>query len=322
MRNSLEQQYVARHASAGGSGCAARCTASATRVQLATGRRSANEANIASGGEHEATALRAPTVGAFGVAALSRTADSIPSSAMHIGAAASSTSKAREPGVGALPSISRWPSIHLFPIPKLAGAASVALRQIRADDAAALQDFVRALSPASRRLRFHAALSELPGVTLQALTRVDQRAHVAFVLTSKERGTERIVGEARYVVSGEAETAEFGIAVADGFRGLGLADRLLAALVDTARAAGLRWLVGDVLADNSRMLAFVRRCGFAETTRGVEPGLVRVERCVDRPLVPAQAAESLTGTVRRRVRRVLTALTPSPRGAAPACEPF
>ena len=81
------------------------------------------------------------------------------------------------------------PSIHLFPIPKTAAAPSVALRQIRADDAAALQDFVRALSPASRRLRFHAALNELPGATLQALTRVDQRAHVAFALTSKERGT-------------------------------------------------------------------------------------------------------------------------------------
>ena len=83
---------------------------------------------------------------------------------------------------------------------KPAGGASVALRQIRADDAAALQAFVRALSPASRRLRFHMALNELTESALQALTRVDQHAHVAFVLTTTERGAERIVGEARYVV--------------------------------------------------------------------------------------------------------------------------
>ena len=115
------------------------------------------------------------------------------------------------------------PSIHRFLTRKPAGVASVALREIRPDDAAALQAFVRALSPAARRLRFHAALNELTESALQALTDVDQRAHVAFVLTTTERGAERIVGEARYIVSGDKETAEFGIAVADGFRGLGLA---------------------------------------------------------------------------------------------------
>jgi acetyltransferase len=207
-------------------------------------------------------------------------------------------------------------SIRLFPARTPAGVASVALRQIRPDDAAALQDFVRALTPASRRLRFHAALNELPEPTLQAMTRVDQRAHGAFVLTTTERGTEQIVGEARYVVSGDGETAEFGIAVADAFRGRGLAERLLAALIDAARTAGLRWLVGEVLAGNARMLAFVRRCGFAATTRGPAPGLVRVERCVDRPLAVAQAAGSRTGVARRRVRRVLAAFLPSPRAAA------
>jgi len=148
---------------------------------------------------------------------------------------------------------------------KPAGGASVALRQIRADDAAALQAFVRALSPASRRLRFHMALNELTESALQALTRVDQHAHVAFVLTTTERGAERIVGEARYVVSSDKETAEFAIAVAEGFRGLGLAERLMTALIGAARAAGLRWLIGEVLAGNARMLAFTRRCGFAET---------------------------------------------------------
>lgn len=198
----------------------------------------------------------------------------------------------------------------------------VALRQIRPNDAAALQGFVRALSPASRRLRFHGALSELSEGALQALTSVDQRGHVAFVLTVAEYGTERIVGEARYAASGDGEVAEFGIAVADAFRGKGLADRLLAALIDAACAAGLRWLVGEVLVGNARMLAFTRRCGFAATTRGVAPGLVRVERCVDRSLPPARAAGSWTGITRRRIRRALATLLPSPREAGPVFEPF
>ena len=215
------------------------------------------------------------------------------------------------------------PAIDLFSSPKPDRVAPVALRQIRPDDAPALQAFVRALSPASRRLRFHMALNELTESGLRTLTRVDQRGHVAFVLTTTERGTERIVGEARYVVSCDKETAEFAIAVADEFRGLGLAERLMAALIGAARAAGLRWLVGEVLAGNARMLAFARSCGFVETTRGgLEPGVVRVERCVDRPLLVAQAATSCTGVAYRRVRRLLTALLPSPRQAVLDFQPF
>jgi acetyltransferase len=204
-----------------------------------------------------------------------------------------------------------------------AGVASVALRQIRPDDAAALQSFVRALSPASRWLRFHAALNELSETMLRALTCVDQRGHVAFVLTYTEHGTERIVGEACYAVSSDGETAEFGIAVADAFRGQGLAERLLAALIDGARAAGLRWLVGEVLAGNARMLAFMRRCGFTATTRGgLEPGLARVERSVDRPLPVAQAAGSWTGVARRRLHHLLAALLHSPRDGGSVFQPF
>jgi hypothetical protein len=82
-------------------------------------------------------------------------------------------------------------------------------------------------------------------------------------------------------------------------------------------------LVGEVLAGNARMLGFVRRCGFAATTRGgMEPGLVRVERSVARPLPAAQAAESWTGVARRRVRRLLAALLPSPRDTGSVFQPF
>jgi acetyltransferase len=215
------------------------------------------------------------------------------------------------------------PSIDPFSIRKPAGVASVTLRQIRPDDAPALQAFVRAVSAVSRRLRFHMALNELTESGLQALTRVDQRAHVAFVLTTTERGTERIVGEARYVVTPDKETAEFAIAVAEGFRGIGLAERLMAALIGAARAGGLRWLFGEVLAGNARMLAFARRCGFAETTRGgLEPGVVRVERCVDRPLAVAEADGSRMGVLHRQVSRLLGALMPWRRESARDFQPY
>ena len=45
--------------------------------------------------------------------------------------------------------------------------------------------------------------------------------------------------------------------------------------------------------------------GFAESTRGVEPGLVRVERRVDRPLAAAQVAGSWMQAAGRLVRHLL-----------------
>jgi len=172
-------------------------------------------------------------------------------------------------------------------------------------------------------MRFHAALNELSESSLRALTCADQRGRVALVLTATEHRTERIVGEACYAVSSDGETAEFAIAVADALRGQGLAERLLTALIDKARAAGFRWLVGEVLAGNARMLAFMRRCGFAATTRGgLEPGVVRVERSVAWPLPAAQAAESWPGVARHRVHRLLAALLPSPRDAGSVVQPF
>jgi RimJ/RimL family protein N-acetyltransferase len=204
-----------------------------------------------------------------------------------------------------------FPWLRLLRVYGQACTAPVALRRILPGDAAALQDFVRALSPAARQLRFHGALNELPETTLLALTRVDQREHVAFVLTVTENGSERIVGEARYVVSETPDTAEFGVAVADAFQGRRLAQRLLARLIDAARASGLRWLVGDVLAGNSRMLAFTSRCGFAVTTRRTPPGLVRVERCVDQPLPEAAPMTSWAAAARHAVRRLLGGSRPA-----------
>jgi hypothetical protein len=70
------------------------------------------------------------------------------------------------------------------------------------------------------------------------------------------------------------------------------------------------------------MLGFMRRYGFAETTCGdLEPGLVRVERSVDRSLPVAQAAGSLT-RIARRVRRLLHALLPSPGEVGSVFQPF
>lgn len=152
------------------------------------------------------------------------------------------------------------------------------IRPVLPADAALEQAFVRSLSAASRRNRFHGAINELTDRMLRYLTCVDQRKHVGLVLTVEQDGAEAVIGDARYVVEADGETAEIAVAVSDAWQGLGLARRLIEALVRTAKASGLCRLVGEVLASNARTLTFIERCGFVRSTRGADPGVVAVQR--------------------------------------------
>ena len=135
---------------------------------------------------------------------------------------------------------------------------SVVLHPVGPQDAEAEQGFVRALSPASRVMRFHFGLRELAPQLLRAMTDFDPRRQVAVAARDPRSG--RVVADARYVLEAGGE-AEFAIAVADDWQGAGLGGALLQWLLDTARRRGVPALFGDVLHDNRRMIALVRRHG-------------------------------------------------------------
>ena len=139
----------------------------------------------------------------------------------------------------------------------------VRVRPVRAGDAEGEQAFVVALSPQSRRSRFHGALKQLPEPVLRAMTAVDFQQHVAIVAEAGcSDGAARLVADARYVLAEEGQGgAEFAVAVADDWQGLGLGSALLQRLAQHARARGLGRLHGRVLVDNSPMLGLMRRLG-------------------------------------------------------------
>ena len=143
----------------------------------------------------------------------------------------------------------------------LADGRSVRVRPVRPGDAAAEQAFVTALSPGSRRRRFHGTMKQLPASVLRAMTAIDFRRHVALVAEAGcADGAARLVADARYVRDDDGD-AEFAIAVADDWQGLGLGRALLRRLGRHARLSGVATLHGSVLADNEPMLALLRSLG-------------------------------------------------------------
>ena len=130
----------------------------------------------------------------------------------------------------------------------------VTLRAIRAEDKDKLQEAVRGLSAESRYYRFMSPLRELSPQLLERATHPEADRELQLVAVVGEGGREKIVGGARYAAAAGSTDCEFAVAVADELHGLGLARRLLEALMRTARARGFERMEGYILATNTRML--------------------------------------------------------------------
>lgn len=149
----------------------------------------------------------------------------------------------------------------------LSNGVRVELRPVQPQDSMLLSAMMARLSPQTKYNRFHGSVNNLTSTLLRYMSCVDQQRHVAFVLTTEQNGEEHIIADARYVVDEDSkdESAEFAIMVEDRWQRFGLAEHAIHALTAAASKNGLRWLHGDVLAENCPMLALMKRCQFCCT---------------------------------------------------------
>jgi drug/metabolite transporter (DMT)-like permease/GNAT superfamily N-acetyltransferase len=173
---------------------------------------------------------------------------------------------------------------------RLRDGRQVLIRSIGPADLDALRGFFAALSPATSRLRFHAAMKEVPDRLLREFTKPDQREHFGFIAEADgRRAGERplLVAEARYVRGTASDAAEFALVVADGWRRVGLGSSLMQTLLEHARLSGVQRLCGDALEDNQVLQRFMRSLG-ADSSGGIErTGTVRVCLSTQRAAEPA-----------------------------------
>jgi GNAT superfamily N-acetyltransferase len=141
--------------------------------------------------------------------------------------------------------------------------ALVTVRFATPEDAEALQSYFRNLSVRSRYNRLMGAASELPASQLDQFTHLSDNGRFSVVATISERGTETIVGEARYAYDEQSGSFEFGLSVDDRLQGQGIGGALLANLECRAAALGADYLTGDTLRSNDVMLSVARKAGFA-----------------------------------------------------------
>jgi acetyltransferase len=151
------------------------------------------------------------------------------------------------------------------------------LRPIRPEDEPNHHVFVSKLTPEDIRFRFFGLVHELPHTEMARLTQIDFDREMAFLgEITVEGGGRETLGVVRTVTDPDNEKAEFAIVVRSDLKGSGLGKRLLVKMIDYCRSRGTRAIVGQVLKDNTRMLAFVKHLGFIPI-RTVDGDIVEVE---------------------------------------------
>jgi acetyltransferase len=153
------------------------------------------------------------------------------------------------------------------------------VRPVRPADAPLVQQFVRELSPQSRRNRFFAPVRELSPVQLERMTRFDGATGFGLVALAGADGGQ-IVGIAQHAVC-EPPFAELAVVVADDWQRQGLGERLVALLLAHAARTGIAAIQGVIMAANRPMLALAAKLGFVFED-AADPALVRVEKSLDR----------------------------------------
>lgn len=186
--------------------------------------------------------------------------------------------------------IHRYPAALIDRV-QLADGRSVIVRPVLPQDAALHQAFVRSLSPRSRYRRFHGPVAELPEPMLRYLNEIDYASHLALLAQITDpRAGEIQVAEARWVRREKPEQshiADFALAVADGWQGVGLGAHLVALLEQSAAQAGIERLSGDVLAENDAMCGLLRRRGWRLTSDPDDSQAVVAELDLGKPRRPA-----------------------------------
>jgi acetyltransferase len=98
---------------------------------------------------------------------------------------------------------------------------------------------------------------------------------MAFIAEARDAtGATETLGVARAHADPDNIAAEFAVLVRSDLKGRGLGSALLSKLMRYCSARGIERMVGEVLAENARMLHLAKHCGFKLGPR--QEGVVRL----------------------------------------------
>jgi acetyltransferase len=177
------------------------------------------------------------------------------------------------------------PRLVIRPYPKewerhitLRDGTAVFVRPVRPEDEPLYPPFFAAISAEDLRLRFFAPVKQFTHAFIARFTQLDYARAMAFIALDESSG--RMLGVVRLHCDSNYETGEYAVLVRSDLKGRGLGWALMRLLIEYARTEGLRSIAGQVLRDNTTMLAMCRELGFQVTTDPSDPDVCLVKLAI------------------------------------------
>ena len=116
------------------------------------------------------------------------------------------------------------------------------------------------VTPEDLRLRFFAKVKEFSHAFIARLTQIDYSRAIAFAAIEEETG--ELLGVVRLHADANHQEGEYAILLRSDLKGRGLGWALMQLMIDFARADGLKTVEGQMLRENTTMLAMCEALGF------------------------------------------------------------
>jgi acetyltransferase len=142
----------------------------------------------------------------------------------------------------------------------LQDGTAILVRPLRPDDEPLYAPFFAAVTDNDVRLRFFAPVKEFGHAFLERLIQIDYARAMAFIAIDVSSG--KMLGVVRLHRNANYDTAEYAILVRSDLKGRGLGWLLMQMIIDYARTEGLQNIEGQVLRENTTMLAMCKEFGF------------------------------------------------------------
>jgi acetyltransferase len=129
-----------------------------------------------------------------------------------------------------------------------------------AEDAALYPDFLSDVTAEDLRLRFFGSMREVSHALLDKLIHYDPARAMAFIAIDEQ--SRKMLGVVRLHDDTGGESAEFAILVRSRLKGHGVGWLLMKRMIEFSRHKSLKTVRGQVLSENTTMLAMCAELGF------------------------------------------------------------
>lgn len=170
------------------------------------------------------------------------------------------------------------PRFAIKPYPKewechmtLRDGSAVFIRPVRPEDEALYPPFFTHVTQKDLRLRFFAPVKEFSHPFIARFTQLDYARAMAFIAIDEKSG--EMLGVVRLHANSDYDKGEYAVLVRSDLQGKGLGWLLMQRVIEYARAEGIGTIEGQILCENTTMLAMCRQLGFEISTDPDDPSV-------------------------------------------------